>query len=306
MTITALPPAPQTTDPTNFDARADALLSALPTFVNEANATAAAMNFNSTNGTSVTSVLIGTGSKVFTADTGKSWQLGMTLRVASTATPTNFMTGEVTAYNSGTGSLTVNVTSTSGSGTIASWTISQAGISLQAPVLDLTGYSGSDVTLGVGQSAFYIISAVTTLLLRIATLDNQIYEIHVKPNWVVSPTATGQVTLSVNNAALGTAFKTVSIIGNTIAATTTLSSSAFKGVIDLTHSGATLRFLEATVFTGPNGKCAMGSFGTGTLTENYIGKNDVICTDTTTQITSLGTLGFINSVSGLVYVKRIL
>ena len=44
-TITALPtPVPQTSDPTNFDARADEFLAALPTMVTEENASIAAMN----------------------------------------------------------------------------------------------------------------------------------------------------------------------------------------------------------------------------------------------------------------------
>jgi hypothetical protein len=129
MTISTLPPAPSTNDPANFDVKADALIAALPQFVTEANSTAAAMNFNSTNGTSATSNSITVASKTFTADVGKSWQLGMTLKIANTATPTNSMTGDVTAYNSGTGSLTVNVTAISGSGTFSAWTISQSGVS---------------------------------------------------------------------------------------------------------------------------------------------------------------------------------
>ncbi len=41
MTITALPDPPSRSDPTNFRARADALMEALPAFVTEANTTAA-------------------------------------------------------------------------------------------------------------------------------------------------------------------------------------------------------------------------------------------------------------------------
>jgi len=44
MTITALPTPPSRTDPTNFSARSDAFLTALPTFVSEANALSAAVN----------------------------------------------------------------------------------------------------------------------------------------------------------------------------------------------------------------------------------------------------------------------
>jgi len=126
MTITALPtPAPSTTDPTNFATRADALIAALPTFITETNATAAAMNLNSTSDTSTTSNAIGTGAKTFTVTAGKSFQLGMYLVIADTAAPsTNSMFGQITSY-SGT-SLVINILTVRGSGTKTAWTISQA------------------------------------------------------------------------------------------------------------------------------------------------------------------------------------
>ena len=125
MTISTLPAMP-TRGSTTFSADVEAFLGAMPTFVTETNAFGTALNNLATNGTSATSTLIGTGAKTVTADTGKSWQLGMVLRLAYTTTPTNWMSGTVTAYNSGTGSLTINVDATSGSGTYAAWTISAA------------------------------------------------------------------------------------------------------------------------------------------------------------------------------------
>lgn len=162
MSMTPLPTPPSTSDPSTFDARADALIAALPGFVTEANAletnvttlqsTAAtnastattqasnaaasaaaadasaltATNAPGTNATSTTSIAVGTGSKTITIQTGKSLVIGMMVMIASTATPTNYMHGQITAYNSGSGSLTVNVTTIGGSGTIASWTVSLA------------------------------------------------------------------------------------------------------------------------------------------------------------------------------------
>ena len=79
--------------------------------------------------TSTTSTLIGTGSKTFTVNlpsTSDAYVVGSRVRVASSASPSNFMEGVITAY-SGT-SLTVNVDSTGGSGTFASWNFSIAGI----------------------------------------------------------------------------------------------------------------------------------------------------------------------------------
>lgn len=125
MAITALPTPPLRSDPTNFAARGDAFLSALPTFVTEANATAAAMNLNSTTDTSASSVLISTGAKTFVVSAGKSFQPGMYLVIADAAAPsTNSVFGQVTSY-SGT-SLVMNILTVRGSGTYASWVISQA------------------------------------------------------------------------------------------------------------------------------------------------------------------------------------
>lgn len=73
---------------------------------------------------STTSLLIGTGSKTLTVGTGLGYALGMPLKLASAANVSNYMKGVATAYNIGTGSLTVNVASIGGSGTFADWAVS--------------------------------------------------------------------------------------------------------------------------------------------------------------------------------------
>lgn len=88
-------------------------------------------------GTSATSTLIGTGSKVFTTQEGKTF-LGQNVIIASMADTANYMHGNVSAY-SGT-SLTVNVTNTGGTGTFSDWIISVSGTrGAQGP----TGPAGS-------------------------------------------------------------------------------------------------------------------------------------------------------------------
>lgn len=125
MTITTLPTPPTRSDPTNFASRADAFLAALPTFGDEANALAAAMNLNATNDTSTTSNSIGTGAKTFTVSTGKSYVGGMYVMIADTAAPTtNAMIAQVTSYSGST--LVVNVKYIIGSGTKTAWIISQS------------------------------------------------------------------------------------------------------------------------------------------------------------------------------------
>lgn len=128
-TITALPTPPAITDDSvTFNSRAFAHVEALSTFTSELNAYAAALPAAITgtdfSATSTTSLTVGTGSKSLTIQTGKQFQIGQPVRIADTGTPTNYMDGQVTAYNSGTGAMTVNVTATGGSGTIAAWTVS--------------------------------------------------------------------------------------------------------------------------------------------------------------------------------------
>lgn len=131
MSITVVFDPPQRSDPDTFSAKADTLLGTdLPAFVTQANALAEELNENlnasalGVTATSSSSVAIGTGAKSFTIETGKGFVVGMTLKVASTADPADYMVGVVTAHNSGTGALTLDVEKTAGSGTLASWAVS--------------------------------------------------------------------------------------------------------------------------------------------------------------------------------------
>lgn len=75
--------------------------------------------------TSTTSLLIGTGSKVFTTQAGLPYTAGHRARASSAALVTNFMDGQVTSYTGTT--LTINVTKIGGSGTFADWNINLSG-----------------------------------------------------------------------------------------------------------------------------------------------------------------------------------
>lgn len=153
-------PVPSRSDPVNFASRADTFLGELPawgdainvvagevntnastasasastattqagiatTKANEAAVSAAtAINAPGTTATSTTSNTIGTGSKTFTIQTGKAFVVGQWVTIADTAAPsTNYMVGIITAHNSGTGSITANVSITLGGGTLNSWSI---------------------------------------------------------------------------------------------------------------------------------------------------------------------------------------
>lgn len=100
----------------------------LPAFVTEANALGDAiigvgLGFTAS---STTSLAIGVGSKSFTIETGRGFVIGQRVKAVNTADTADYMTGDVTAHNSGTGALTLQVDDIGGSGTIAAWTLSVA------------------------------------------------------------------------------------------------------------------------------------------------------------------------------------
>lgn len=201
-TIDPLPPAPQREDaPEVFVERADAMMAAFPGMVLQINEFIAQLMVGVSgidyNGTSTTSLTIGTGSKVLTTQTGKNFQIGQPVRIAYTTTPSNYMDGQVTAYNSGTGALTVLVGGTpGGSGTYAAWTISLlpssgsvATISgaetltnktLTTPILSAVasgttagalGYDSGDLSFGDGSVQRIVVSTDKAQTLTNKTID---------------------------------------------------------------------------------------------------------------------------------------
>ena len=78
-------------------------------------------------GTSTSSVAIGTGSKSFTVvEADRGWGVGARLRASSSAAPSSFMEGIITAYSSD--ALTILVDVVGGTGTHADWTFNIAGV----------------------------------------------------------------------------------------------------------------------------------------------------------------------------------
>lgn len=110
----------------------------------EAEAAAGVLDISST-----TSLLIETGSKVFTVGSGLGLTAGQFVLADSDADGSNYMYGQITAY-SGT-SLTVNVTAIGGSGTFDDWTITLAGIQGvkgdTGSISDISGVSTATPTL---------------------------------------------------------------------------------------------------------------------------------------------------------------
>lgn len=159
--ITTLPAAPDPSNRSTFNSLAYPWSAALPTFGTEVSAVAVNVKANAdeaqadavataadrvqtgldvvaaaasaasaiaapgVQATSTTSLSVGLGSKSLTIQTGKAYSVGQSVVIADTSAPsTNWMFGQITSYNSGTGALVVDVVQTLGSGTLTAWTIS--------------------------------------------------------------------------------------------------------------------------------------------------------------------------------------
>jgi hypothetical protein len=112
---------------------------------------ASALSAPGTSATSTTSLAIGLGSKSLTlAQTGKSFVVGQWVSLTDTANPTTqWMKGAITAFNSGTGAMTVSVVQSLGSGTIAAWTV----VPTPADDAGITATSTTSVAIGTGSKS---------------------------------------------------------------------------------------------------------------------------------------------------------
>lgn len=117
---------------------------------------AAAISTPGTQATSTTSMTIGIGSKSFTlTQTGKNFVVGQWVSITDTTNPSvNWMSGAITAFNSGTGAITVNVIAINGGGTIATWTVNQA--TSFNPLPSPTNNEGKYLSVDSAASAKYI------------------------------------------------------------------------------------------------------------------------------------------------------
>lgn len=129
-----------------------------------------------TSATSATSLTVGTGAKALTINTGKALVVGMSVKIASTATPSIWMFGDITSYDTGTGALVVNATATQGAGTLAAWTISLSGVigpKSTGATVDLTDFAQDiNTTTGLtyGYQAGRIRSDTTTSIVAAGTV----------------------------------------------------------------------------------------------------------------------------------------
>jgi hypothetical protein len=99
---------------------------------------ATALSATASSATSANALTIGTGSKSFTlAQTGKAFVVRQFVTIANDASPaTKWMNGVITAFDSGTGAMSVTVNNYQGAGSASAWTITSS-----API-NAAGYTG--------------------------------------------------------------------------------------------------------------------------------------------------------------------
>lgn len=176
----------------------------------------------------------------------------------------------------------------------------------QSNVRVMTGYVGADIVLEVGEIAIYDIVAVTSLLLRIATGDNQLYELNILPN-VISPLISTQTILKPNNVdtVANNVLRTVEVGVTGTANCIYFEASETNFTID---SGNTIARIKSEICTRTSLKTitSFSSNYNSSVTPNAIAYTQSRWGNVITTWSSLGTLFFGYAVTGRVMVKRLM
>ncbi len=196
----------------------------------EAGISAVDRQLGSRDGTSTTQLTIGTGSTTLTTQAGLSFETGQSVVIQENGNPSNYMVGEVTSYNTTTGSLGVSVTSTGGSGTISNWTVESG-----------DGISTTSLTIGTGTKSLTTQTGLSFSAGQFITI---------KENGDTSNYMVGRVT-SYNSSTGALEVNITSTGGSGTASNWTLGedSGAVKGTIVVTKDEATgpKRFITVVV-----------------------------------------------------------
>ena len=206
--------------------------------------------------TSSTNETIALGSQTFVVETGLSWTTGQTAIVTDASNDANYMAGEVTAYNSANGNLTVNVTVVGGSGTKSSWVVNLSGE---------VGAAGSSGTSGTSGTTPFPYSGSADISGSLTVTGSNAPAVRVSG----STTLTGSLFTSGSNITTGSFIVSGS---NTLSgsflqsgSTQITVSTLLSGSLLLTGSSAlALRVTGSTALTG-------SLFVSGTVSGSFIG-----------------------------------
>lgn len=262
----------------NATAAEEAAAAAVPAAATALAAAETAVNAPGTSATSVTNLTIQTSLPAtvsLTIQPGKSLQVGMTLKIAATASPENWESGEIVSYNSGTGALVITARYAQGVGTFAAWTVS-----LAAPVMTTVSNAVRDTLTSAytmeltDKGGVFPCAGTFTLSLRsAATLGNgwYCYVNKISGTITVDPSASelinGVATTGVGGFALlycdGAAFKLHELVSlpSTVVLTATQSwSPSVSGWYEVTVTGGGGGC--STITSMPPNSCGGGGGGT--------------------------------------------
>lgn len=124
MPIEQLDVIPSRYRPSTFTPDMEAFLAWIQRNVPNYNALEQSLQLVATTGTSSSTLTVGTGVRNLAAPAGKAWAVGSWVVLAYAGGVSNLMLGQITAYNSTSGAMTVDVKSSTGTGTYSSWVIS--------------------------------------------------------------------------------------------------------------------------------------------------------------------------------------
>lgn len=185
--MTPHPTIPTQQDPENFPDDIDAFNAWMGVHADELDANVGLFSL-SVFSTSTTSLTVGAGTKNLVVQPGKGYGPSMFVTIGSTASPTNYMIGQVVDYDDATGDLEVTVTTPGGSGTFAAWTITPA----LSP--NLTSLTLTNVTLaGSITEIDYALSTTTPVI----EADNGFVQA-----WTLTGNSTPTESISENQAVL--------------------------------------------------------------------------------------------------------
>ena len=146
--------------------------------------------------------------------------------------------------------------------------------------------ASSDLSLGVGQSAFIKVSAGLTVPLHIATASGQVYEVSLNGQVVNSA---AQAYLNPNNTNYGSVFFYREVYG----ADTTIGANAAAATVGILLSIGSAQFETLSrIFTNTVGKSAISMSGGSSTIHSYVGVMASEWQDTSTLWSSLGSISF--------------
>ena len=168
-------------------------------------------------------------------------------------------------------------------------------------IVTMTGYSGADIALSIGQVAIYDVTAATSVPLRLATGNNQGYEITLSPTYQAGATSGSNATLLPNNTTFAASFNAhaISATGATVAAAFSNSNGSF--VLD---AGNTMWSVSAKASTSTLSKTLASTYSGSSAASFQAGTYHNVWKDTTTAWTSLGTVSC-NAITGRITVRRL-